>query len=1080
MAFDDIRKVSEELEKIAGNPAKKKDSRPDSSHENGYSEDGSSEGGYSEDGASESGYSGDGYPGGRYSDEGYSGGRYSGRRYVEEEYSEEDYPEDEYSEDEYPEEDYPEDEYSEEDYPEDEYPEEDYPENEYSEEDYPEDEYSEEDYPESEYSEDDYPEYDGSPDGRKVRKGPGKKTGKGKEKLHHDSSKSRSKHVVRTKDGKAARKARQAQKAARQAAEAAAMAVPGKKSGFLSQAEGLWAAFCVPVVIMIVIFVQRGIFPFGEETFLRTDMYHQYAPFFSEFQHKLSQGGSLLYSWDIGMGVNFSALYAYYLASPVNWLLILCPKAYVIEFMTYSIVLKIGLAGLSFAWYLKKHFNRKDFGVAFFGIFYALSGYMAAYSWNIMWLDCILLFPLVMLGLEKLVREKKGLLYSVTLGLCILSNYYISIMICIFMVIYFAALLIMEWKKEKRPGQYLVNIGQFAFYSLAAGGLAAAVLLPEIYALQMTASGDFNFPQSFSSYFSIFDMFARHIGNVEIEIGLDHWPNIFCGVAVIMFLPLYLICGKISPRQKAVYCGLLLLFYASFSINVLNFIWHGFHYPNSLPCRQSFIYICLVLTMCYEAYSHLGEMEWKQIAAAFAGAVGFVLLAEKLVEQEHFSFYVYYIAIIFLAIYAGLIYLYRQKGKNYSKVMLLALAVVAVEAAVNTTITSVTTTSRTSYIRDNEDVRILTDSLSRDEDFFRVEKITRKTKNDGAWMNFPSVSLFSSTANADLTAFFKELGCEGSVNAYSITGSTPLVDSLFSVKYALYSEEQWESDMIGLLQWSGDTYLYQRYYTLPLGFMLPSDFGSRWMRDLGNPALVQNNFCDAVGAEQVLVDVGGENNGDSFTFVPRESGEYYVYIGNRQVEKAQVRINEETRKFDNVNRGFFLELGWCDAGVPVDIYNEQEGEQLNAMAYLFNNRGLKEVYEILNQYPLQVAVWEDDAIEGVVNTSKSGTLFTSIPYDKGWTVTVDGQIVQPEKMFDAFIGIPVSEGLHTIGMSYVPQGLKLGIYITLGSIGLLLVTTFIGWLMHRKREMHQFMERNDTRGNDGQKDRKVEEQAPNA
>ncbi len=145
----------------------------------------------------------------------------------------------------------------------------------------------------------------------------------------------------------------------------------------LKPSDGLVAAFFVPVVAMIIIFAQRGIFPFGEECFLRTDMYHQYAPFFSEFQYKLTHGGSLLYSWDIGMGVNFSALYAYYLASPVNWLLILCPKKFIIEFMTILIVLKTGLSGLSFSWYLKKHFGVKKFGVGFFGIFYALSGYMA-------------------------------------------------------------------------------------------------------------------------------------------------------------------------------------------------------------------------------------------------------------------------------------------------------------------------------------------------------------------------------------------------------------------------------------------------------------------------------------------------------------------------------------------------------------------------------------------------------------------------------------------------------------------------------------------------------------------------------
>lgn len=102
-------------------------------------------------------------------------------------------------------------------------------------------------------------------------------------------------------------------------------------------------------------------------------MYHQYAPFFSEFQYKLRTGGSLLYSWDVGMGVNFAALYAYYLASPLNWLILLCPKKFIIEFMTIMIVLKIGLSGLSFAWYLKKHSQNCILGVGFFGIFYALS-----------------------------------------------------------------------------------------------------------------------------------------------------------------------------------------------------------------------------------------------------------------------------------------------------------------------------------------------------------------------------------------------------------------------------------------------------------------------------------------------------------------------------------------------------------------------------------------------------------------------------------------------------------------------------------------------------------------------------------
>ena len=831
--------------------------------------------------------------------------------------------------------------------------------------------------------------------------------------------------------------------------------------GYLRPIDGLWAAFCIPVVIMVIIFAQRGIYPFGAESFLRTHMYHQYAPFFSEFQHKLSGGGSLLYSWNIGMGINFSALYAYYLASPLNWFLILCPKNLVIEFMTYSIVLKIGLSGLSFAWYLRRHCNRNDFGVAFFGIFYALSGYMAAYSWNIMWLDCILLFPVIMLGLERLVKERKGMLYSICLGICILSNYYISIMICIFLVIYFAALLILEGGQGKKFKDYAVNVGQFGFYSLMAGGLAAVVLLPEIYALQMTASGEFNFPKTVSSYFSIFDMFARHIGNVDVEIGLDHWPNIYCGVAVLMFFLLYLGCRQIRLREKVVYCGMLLLFFASFSVNALNFIWHGFHYPNSLPCRQSFIYIFLMLVMCYKAYSHLNETSWKRVAVAFWSGLGFVILAEKLVEQEHFEFYVYYVAILFLAIYAGLIYWYKMGRRRKGVLLILALTAVSLEAAVNTTITSVTTTSRTSYIKDNEAVRRLTATLLPADTFYRIEKVTRKTKNDGAWMNFPTVSLFSSTANKDLTNFFKSVGCEGNTNAYSITGSTPLIDSLFSVRYGLYSSEQEGDTNLMLLEKEEDTYLYRRLDTLPVGFMVAPDMDSMWQRDLGNPATVQNALCDAIGADQVLTAISGEGQGNRFEFTPDKAGDFYVYIGNRSVEQVEVQKGEDAQTFKNVNRGFLLELGWCKEGEPVVLTSETE-EDLRARVYRFEFEGLHSVYEILNRYPLTVTKWTDTILEGTVETEKAGTLFTSIPYDAGWTVTVDGQVQTPHKIFDAFLSVDLTEGTHTIVFSYEPEGLRTGALITLGSMVLLAAALVCGKVIEKRRKAKRDAAKNET------------------
>ena len=821
--------------------------------------------------------------------------------------------------------------------------------------------------------------------------------------------------------------------------------------GLLHSTDALIAAFAIPVVIMLIIFVQRGIFPFGEETFLRTDMYHQYAPFFSEFQYKLTHGGSLLYSWDVGMGVNFSALYAYYLASPVNWLLFLCPKGLVIEFMTYQIVIKIGLCGLTMAYYLRKHCRTNDFGVAFFGIFYALSGYMAAYSWNIMWLDCIILFPLIVLGLERLVRDGKGMLYCLTLGLSILSNYYISIMTCIFMVLYFIALLVLD---EEMHWEKFVGRGfQFAVYSLLSGGLAAVVLLPEIFALQMTASGDMSFPKTFSQYFPIFDMIARHIGNVETEIGLDHWPNVYCGVAVLMFFILYLLCKRVPAKEKAVYCVMLLFFFASFSFNILNFIWHGFHYPNSLPCRQSYIYIFLVLFVCYRAYMYLRETPWKHVTAAFAGAVVFVLLAQKLVTEDHFHFIVYYVAILFLALYLGAIALYQKGERYYFPALFYALAVVSIEAAVNTAVTSVTTTSRTAYTDDNAAVEELVDTLQPNDTFFRVEKVTRKTKNDGAWMHFPSVSLFSSTANADLSALFKKLGCESSTNAYSITGGTPLIDALFSVKYGLYSEKPEDTSMRTALGEQDGVWLYQNNYTLPVGFYVAPDFEARWDLETGNPADAQNSLADAVGAEQVLdLVLDTTTEGSDLTFTPETGGEYYAYVGNKKIEKVTATTWKGTKTFTNVDRGYLLELGYCAAGEVVTLTAEDSKEEMWADVYRFSENGLGSVAAKLSAHPWNLTSWTDTSLKGSISCDQEGWLFTSIPFDAGWKVLVDGKEQEPEKILDSFVGIWLSAGSHTVTLEYMPKGLIPGALISAASVLLLALVAAGGHLLRRYRE----------------------------
>lgn len=829
-------------------------------------------------------------------------------------------------------------------------------------------------------------------------------------------------------------------------------------------------SFIIPVVAMILIFIFRGIFPFGKETFLRTDMYHQYAPFFSEFQYKLHHGGSLLYSWDVGLGINFSALYAYYLASPLNWLLLLCPKGLILEFMTYMIVVKIGLAGVAMCWYLRRRFPEQTLGCSVIAILYALSGYISAYSWNLMWLDCIILFPLIMLGLERLVRGESAMLYVIALGLSILSNYYISIMTCIFMVIYFICLNVLEGMGNARVVG--LRVLRFGLYSLIAGGLVAVTLLPEIYALQMTASSDFNFPQTATQYFTIIDMFARQMPFVETEQGLDHWPNIYAGALVFLLLPLYFMNRKIELREKIVNGLLLVFFYLSFSVNILNFIWHGFHYPNSLPCRQSFIYIFLILVLCYEAWLHRAASSVQEVNASFGMAIAFLLVAQKVVTDDAIHFSVFYLSGLFVLLYYYFLYTERTRTKRAHHWTVLAmLVIVSVEATLNMAVTSVTTTSRTAYVSDNKDVEKLVQAVRAEDDgFYRFEKITRKTKDDGAWMNFPSVSLFSSTAYAHCSDFFKRMGMESSTNAYSITGSTPLMNMLMSVKYGIYSEEPQAPGERGLsyIASSGVTSIYQTEFALPLGYMLSDSALEAWDTHAGTPALAQNSLCEALDCAPVMDSVLGEFYDSDYSFTADQAGEYYAYVNNAAVKQVTANFGYTEKSFNNVDRGFLLELGYLEAGDTVTLHSKTEGQSVSADVYRFDYNALRELQDVLQDESLELTSWKDTKLSGTITTEKGGVMMTSIPYDPGWKVFVDGVETDITEVKDTFLGVELTPGTHTIELRFMPQGLVLGGLITALSLAMLLtiwlLTRRFGLLSDGLRELEELTQEDEAEG----------------
>lgn len=791
-------------------------------------------------------------------------------------------------------------------------------------------------------------------------------------------------------------------------------------------------AFVIPLIIMTALYIAREIYPFGNNCYLRSDMYHQYAPFFSELWNKLRHGESLTYSWDIGMGTNFTALYAYYLASPSNWFIVLFPQKYMIEIMNVIIILKLCLSSLTFTYYISKHFNTRKCTIALFGMFYALSGFVAAYSWNIMWLDCLVLLPLIILGLERLVNENRCFLYCITLGLCIYTNYYIAIMVCISVVLYFIVLMA-AYKGTRRPVIYVKKFLNFAIYSLLAGGLAACLLLPEFYAFTLSASNNIEFPKKLSLYFSILNMVTRHLINVPVHLGLDHYPNIYCSVAVLLLFPLYVMDKKVDLREKIGKSALVLIFLTAFNLNIPNFIWHGFHFPNSLPCRQSFIYVFFLLAMCYEALSHLKSMTTKQLGCALWIAIGILLFIEQVFTvDETYDFTIVYISGAFILVYALIMLIHLKHEFKVPVIIFIAFSLCIIECTINMDSTGIGTTSRSSYLLDYDAVKTVTQTVADDDSsFYRMDKkFGSRSNNDGAWHNYHSISTFSSTSNGAMEKFFGELGFEHSFNAYKYNGATLVTESLFSVKYAISNRILTESPLRSYYTGSDGEFIYKNNYTIPIGFMTYNDpYG--WEADSANDAGIENQnslIKNLTGISNVFTLTYENATDASFEVKPVKAGHLYMIVRNTSCDTVTATINSSEYTYKDLKKGgTIIDLGYA---TPDDIIVISGDTSMNASVYTLESSRFIEAFNILNNNSLNVSEFTNNKITGTVNASKDTTLICSIPYDKGWSVYIDGKKAETNDIYGALISVNVPAGEHTVTLKYMPVNFILGCIIT--------------------------------------------------
>ena len=850
------------------------------------------------------------------------------------------------------------------------------------------------------------------------------------------------------------------------------------------------AAFCLPVILMLLAFLVMGIYPAGENQIAVIDMYHQYVPFLGELQSKLQSGGSLFYTWNGAGGSNFWNLLAYYGASPLNLILVLFPKTFLMEGVTLILLLKIGLAGSTMAVYLRaivweKDKRSADISLVGFATLYALCSYVMAYYWCIMWMDAVALLPLCILGLHKILDGRSGVFYTVCLALVVFINYYMAIMVCIFILFYYPVLYFIKVQGES-AGHFFRTTGRAVGYSLLGVLMSAVMLLPTWMSMQSTYYISADMPEKTELYNDLLDILNQMLPNAELTYR-EGLPNLYCGMFVVILLVFYWISRTIPLREKLLNGAFLVFLIFSLNINKLDFIWHGFHFPNQLPYRYTFMICFLLIAMAYQVFQRVDEIRVNHLWILLAAGGGYYLLAQKILTEhiKDLDLFVYS-GLAWLALYVAILLLYKKGRLPKNLLLILTVILLTCEMASNTctSIDQVGTTQRSNYYANEADIaKLVKKTEGTDGRFGRTEMNDNYILNCPAMYHYKGISQFSSSLNANATALMEHIGVEGAPdkNRFNYNQTDPVTNAMLNIRYLIGKNLPIDDSDFKQIAKSGNSRLYESIYPLSIGYMT-ADTIRTWNYEQENPFMVLDDYVRAVTQNKYTsvfteiepVDVSAANielssTGDGMwdstlknetkksktilTYQAQQTGKQYLFIEADDADAITVSQEKKDDKIEIRNDcGSIVNLGEMDSGTKFTVtieYKEGKGGSVVSHVCTMDEAVWQDAYNMLSASMLDVTDYGDSCLKGTINVQEDGVFVTSVPYEAGWKLKVDGHTREINELIGgAWISTSLSAGEHQIELSFRPPGLIAGLLITLASIGLLIAAEW--W---RRRRM---------------------------
>ncbi len=823
----------------------------------------------------------------------------------------------------------------------------------------------------------------------------------------------------------------------------------------LKKSKSVFISPLLVIGVFAVCFALNGFFPFGKSSVSWCDMTQQVIPLLCDFKDILLGKEGFFLSLQNSGGMNFFGVFFFFLASPFSFLVVFFEKADIPLLMNIILVLKLALCAFSAAFYFNKRFSNLSFSFkTILSFCYALCGYGMMFYQNIIWLDVMYLFPFLMLGIHSLIENGKPWLFIFSLSFTVIVHFYIGYMVILFVILYFG---VHAFFFKKIDYSLYVKLGISALVSMM---LSAVVWLPSF--VHYTSSGR---KTNIINSLMYCDFFTHIDTCVPLLLATS---LIFAVIAV--FLP------SLEHKKANTKVSVLLFIVMCIPVFIepINHMWHTGDYM-SFPIRYGFITIFTGLIACAELLSYIkckkGKKIYEIIALTLSVIVGFFVLWFTNIHLEELSNYAktlwgneksyFGILTLFLClVFAEVPAIWLAKKNKVSKRALALILSVAVlcEAFVSLTI-------YVSPSKNNLDMNQYTgfcelEGKIKDDDFYRVNMSDDLIDaNMTGAIGYNSLGHYTSLTDSNYMSAIKSLGYSGYWMEIGNWNGNVISDALMAVKYRIIRE-------------NGGYSIKENPFSL--GFTAPSD--SVLPQDIpkGDRAMVIGEiFKKMFSAENNPVteykattfagcnyskDTGVHTlnrygNNSSIVYQIQVEGEKILYFdcfngGSNNLEEpvnnafsVSVGGRSVSQSYPSQNQNGMLELGtFKDETVTVRLQLNKNVECYSFGVFGFDINAIRNALKGTENYKTDV---KGSTITTEIPLDYSGEMFISLPYNKGYKVTLNGEKIEFKRCLTGFMSVNLESG-GELKISFVPPKFVLGAIISVLGILAAIALYFFG------------------------------------